>query len=54
MTAIEKGKTVLITRGADSGKTATIEDIVNVFTVRIKVDKGKSRNINIRHIEPMK
>jgi ribosomal protein L14E/L6E/L27E len=54
MAAIEKGKNVLITRGADSGKKAVIEDIVNVFTIKIKVENGKSRNINIRHIEPMK
>jgi ribosomal protein L14E/L6E/L27E len=54
MAAIEKGNSVLITRGADAGKKAVIEDIVNVFTVKIKLENGKSRNINIRHIEPMK
>jgi ribosomal protein L14E/L6E/L27E len=53
MAAIEKGRNVLITRGADAGKKAVVEEMVNVFTIRIKVENGKSRNINIRHVEPL-
>jgi ribosomal protein L14E/L6E/L27E len=53
MAAIEKGRNVLITRGADAGKKAVVEEMVNVFTVRIKLDSGKARNINIRHVEPI-
>ena len=53
MAAIEKGRQVLITRGADAGKKASVEDVVNSFTVKIKLETGKSRNINIRHIEPL-
>jgi len=53
MAAIEKGRQILITRGADAGKKASVEDIVNSFTVKIKLETGKARNINIRHIEPL-
>jgi ribosomal protein L14E/L6E/L27E len=53
MAAIEKGRNVIITRGADAGKKAIVEEMVNVFTIRVKLENGKSRNINIRHVEPI-
>jgi ribosomal protein L14E/L6E/L27E len=53
MAAIEKGRNVLVTRGADAGKKALVEEILNSFTARIKLETGKSRNINIKHVEPL-
>ena len=53
MAAIEKGKQVMITRGADAGKKAEVVEIIDRNTLKIKVG-DKERKINLRHVEPLK
>ena len=51
MTLIEKGRVVIITKGADTGKEAVIKEPIDDNFVKIVGEKVKERRINIKHFE---
>ncbi len=56
MALVEKGKKVVIVRGADSGKEAEVVEVKKEKGkgVMLKVKIGnKERFINMRHVEPL-
>ncbi len=52
MGAIKEGKVVLIVKGADTGKKATVLKIEG-NKLKIKMETGKERYISPRHVEPL-
>ena len=53
MALIETGRTCVIIKGADSGKTAVIKSVVDKNFVIIAGEHVKERKTNVKHIEPL-
>ena len=53
MALIETGRTCVIVKGADAGKTAVIKSITDKNFVIITGEHVKERKINVKHIEPL-
>lgn len=53
MALIETGRTCVIIKGADAGKTAVIKSVVDKNFVIITGEHLKERKTNVKHIEPL-
>lgn len=52
MGAIEKGKNVIITKGSNAGKKASVVEIIDKTRIKIRLETGKEVLISPKHVEP--